>query len=93
LSVGLTVSNDNPVVNTSVTFTVSASLPGNPTGSTTVIQSIVVDFGDGSSTSLGATGTTVPHTYRSTGTFTAVATVTDTSGGTATGQTTVTVRP
>jgi PKD repeat protein len=80
LSVGLTVSNDNPAVNTAVTFTVSASLPGNPAGSTTVIQSVQVDFGDGSTASLGASGTTVTHTYRRTGDFTAIATVTDNNG-------------
>jgi adhesin/invasin len=88
-SVGIVPSTDNPAANTTVTFTISATIPGAPAG--VAIQNVFVDFGDGKSASLG-TATSVPHTYTSPGTYTATATVTTTVGTTATGSTTITVK-
>ena len=88
-SVGIVPSNDNPTAGTSITFTITATIPGSPTG--VAIQNIFVDFGDGKSANLG-TATSTPHTYTSAGTFTATATVTTTAGTSAQGSTTVTVK-
>jgi len=70
---------------TGPTTQVSAGLPANFTVGVAAganIQSVVVDFGDGSSQNLGALSgqTSVPHTYSDAGTFTVRATATDASG-------------
>lgn len=67
-----------------ITFTVTPTTGAN-------ISNVVVDFGDGTSTNLGAIGgaATVPHTYRSPGTYTATARATDGTGDTSTLTTTV----
>jgi hypothetical protein len=61
---------------TNFTVTVAAGTGAAP------VRLTVVDFGDGQSANLGAaTGTiTVPHVYKTTGTFTVTAVVTDASG-------------
>ena len=80
-------------VNTPPTVTIADAGPvptaGTPTTLTvtvaagsSAIRGVTVDFGDGTSRSLGAlTGSTnVTHNYRTAGTFNVVATATDTSG-------------
>jgi adhesin/invasin len=78
----------NAQVGLPVTFTITTA-PG--TGSTASLQSVRVDFGDGSSTSLGAAQgtTTVQHVYTTAGTKTARVTATDTNGGTTSSATVV----
>lgn len=58
-----------------ITFTVTPTTGAN-------ITNVQVDFGDGTTTNLGAIGaaTTVPHTYRSAGTYTATARAFDATG-------------
>ena len=67
-----------------VNFTVTPTANAN-------ISNVVIDFGDGTSTNLGAIGAaaTVPHTYRSPGTYTATARATDGTGDTSSLSTTV----
>jgi len=88
-SVGIVPSTDNPAAGTTITFTITASVPGAPAG--VVVQNVFVDFGDGKSANLG-TATSVPHTYTAPGTYTATARVTTTVGTSASGSTTVTVK-
>jgi hypothetical protein len=58
------------------------------------IQNTSINFGDGTSQSLGgATNATVTHRYTSTGTFTVTVTVLDTAGQTTEGTTTVSITP
>jgi PKD repeat protein len=62
------------------------------TGNGTVIRSVVVDFGDGTTTSLGAvTGTTISlhHVYQLGGTYNVTLTATDSNGGVGTAFTAV----
>jgi large repetitive protein len=70
----------NAQVNLPVTFTITAQ-PG--AGSSTFIQDVAVDFGDGAGQDLGAaTGTsTVQHVYLSSGSKTARVAVIDSNGG------------
>jgi hypothetical protein len=92
-SVGLTSTATNPTpVGTVITFTVTASIPGNPAND--FIRSIHLDFGDGQSVNLGATPPSggVPHAYAAAGTFTANATATDTNGNDAKASLTIIVR-
>ena len=60
---------------TPVTFTVTPTTGAN-------ISNVRIDFGDGTSTNLGAISAaqSVPHTYQSSGTYTATATSSDGSG-------------
>ena len=89
-SVGLTSTALNPTpVGTLVTFTVTASIPGN--AANVFIQSIHIDFGDGQSADLGTPGA-VSHGYSAAGTFTAIVTVTDTNGTQARASLTVVVK-
>jgi adhesin/invasin len=94
-SVGIVANPDNiPTTgSTPVAFTVSASIPGTPTG--VAIQSIHVDFGDGNSADLGASASTVTHTYVPAGRtqpYIVTATVTTTNGQSNTATTFVTLR-
>jgi PKD repeat protein len=91
-SVGLTPSTSSTTLGSVITFTVAASIPNAPAG--LAIQNIHLDFGDGSSLDLGAAPPLagVPHTYSAVGTYTAVATVTDTTGKSASASATVTVK-
>ena len=67
---------DTPTVGEPTTFIVLV------TAGSSAVRAVSVDFGDGTSQSLGAlTGTTnVTHTYSVAGTFTVVATATDSTG-------------
>ena len=67
-----------------ITFTVTPTTGAN-------ISNVSVDFGDGTSTNLGAIGgnTTFPHTYRSPGTYTATARAVDGTGDSGSLSTTV----
>src|SRR5262249_5937472 len=91
-SVGLSVDNDRPAVNTAVTFTVTANVPNTVT-TNDAIQNTHLDYGDGSSVDLGSAATSSPkHTYTSSGPKIATATTVDTNGATATAQVTVNVQ-
>ncbi len=83
---------------TGPTTQIAAGLPATFTvnvGSTANIQNVTVDFGDGSSQSLGAISgsTTISHVYNESGTFTVRATATDASGFTEQVSTSVTILP
>jgi hypothetical protein len=89
-------------VNAAGTLTVSAS-PSPATVGQTVsvsvtlaaggspVQRVVLDFGDGTSTTLGSTSTTVPHTYTRSGTYVIRATAFDALGDSATNTATLVV--
>ena len=76
-----------PTVGTATVFSVTTTAPGSP------ISSVTIDFGDGTSLSLGSlTGTSsVSHVYTAAGTYSVVATVTDSSGERVTTSTVITV--
>jgi hypothetical protein len=79
--VNLTGPTTTPTVGTNTVFTGSVAPAAN---SGAVIQSVVMDFGDGTTQPLGAiTGTSIalPHVYMTSGTFTATLTATDSNGG------------
>jgi PKD repeat protein len=86
------------LVITSPTTTIAAGQPASFTfavGATSNIRDVTVNWGDGSSQSLGSiTGTaTASHTYTAAGTYTVRATATDTSGFSETVSSTITVLP
>ncbi|MCC7417203.1 MAG: Ig-like domain-containing protein [Acidobacteria bacterium] len=94
-TVSILPDNANPNANvTLVTFTITATVATAATGAT--IQSVVVNFGDGSpQVNLGAqsgTGIKVPHTYAQAGSYYPSVTATDTSGGQATATTIIIVK-
>jgi PKD repeat protein len=78
----------SPRTGISITPPTGQNAAGTPTSftiavaATANISSVVFDFGDGSSQNLGpiSGSTTVPHTYRTEGTFTVSATAADASG-------------
>jgi hypothetical protein len=74
---------------TTFTVTVTPATGGAP------LQSVVVNYGDGSSDELGAINGTVnvQHIYNDAGTFTASITATDTSGASASSSTVIVVQP
>lgn len=78
--VTLTGPTTTPTAGTVTAFTGSVAAAAN---SGAVIQSVVMDFGDGNTQQLGAiTGaTTLQHVYQTSGTFTATLTATDSNGG------------
>jgi PKD repeat protein len=72
-----------PQVGQAVTFTVATTFP---TSNTAFVQSVTLNYGDGSSDNLGSqTTATAVHIYQTAGSYTATATVRDTNGGTNTG--------
>jgi adhesin/invasin len=91
-TVSIVATTTNPTAGTDMTFTASvAPVAGNGT----VIRSVSVDFGDGTTTPLGAvTGTTIAlhHVYLAGGTYTATLTATDSNGGVGQAATTVFVQ-
>jgi adhesin/invasin len=89
-SVGLSPDNDNPSAGTAVTFTISAAIPGSPTG--VDIVSIHIDYGDGAGADLGPTATSAKHTYIAPGTYTAVVIATATNGQTGSARATIVVK-
>jgi PKD repeat protein len=76
-TVSVSVTTANPTVGQPVVFSVSATSPA--PGS---IRNATIDFGDGSTQTLGAISqaTNVAHTYRSAGTFTVTVRAEDTNG-------------
>jgi hypothetical protein len=87
---GITITGPTQSVaaGTPATFTVNVGTQAN-------VQNVVVNFGDGSSQSLGALSgsTTVPHTYNEAGTYVVTATATEASGFQESVSTGVTVLP
>jgi hypothetical protein len=80
-TVTLTGPTTTPTAGTDTVFTGSVAPAAN---SGAVIQSVVMDYGDGTTQPLGAiTGTTIAlhHVYVASGTFTATLTATDSNGG------------
>lgn len=91
-----------PATGLSVTPPATAPLAGAvttisvaPIGTNAVVRNVVVDFGDGSSTSLGtiSSATTVPHAYQSSGTYSVRVTGIDSNGESVSGGTSVIVLP
>jgi hypothetical protein len=76
VSVSLTAPSTGQV-GTALSFTVSVTNSSN-----VPIQSVILDYGDGTSASLGLTGGTTSKTYTRAGTFNVTATATDVSGNT-----------
>jgi hypothetical protein len=74
---------------TPLSVTVTPAANGAP------IQSVIVDYGDGTSDNLGSIGgtVTVQHVYRDSGSFTPTVTVQDTSGTSASTSTVIFVQP
>ena len=75
-TIALTVTPSSPLIGQVAVFaiTVTPATDGSP------IQSIRIEFGDGSSVDLGNSGTSVSHVYTSPGTYTVRVTVTDVTG-------------
>ena len=93
-TVSIVATTPNPTAGTDMTFTASvAPVAGNGT----VIRSVSVDFGDGTTIPLGAvTGATIAlhHVYQNGGVaYTVTLTATDSNGGVGTAVTTVFVQP
>ena len=91
--VTLTVTTTNPTAGSDVAFTASVAASSGAPG--TVIQNVTVDFGDGTTTPLGAaTGTTISlhHVYQTAGTYTVTLKATDSNGGEGTAVTTIFVQ-
>ena len=91
-TISITVaSGSTPAVGGITIFTITA----NPGTGGLPLQSIVVDYGDGSSDDLGTTTGTfaVQHVYDNDGTFTPRVTATDTSGASSTASTVIVVQP
>ena len=83
-----------PQVGQQVAFTITTTFPSAGSTATTFVQSVVIDFGDSSSASLGAQAIAVAqHVYQTQGSYTATATVRDTNGGSTSSQTQVIVTP
>ena len=92
-AVSVTVTTTNPTAGTDVAFTGKVAVGATATG--TVIQSVSIDYGDGTRTELGAaTGDAISlhHVYQAGGTYTVTLTATDSNGGVGTGVTTVFVQ-
>lgn len=88
LDVAITLAGTaTPTVGSPTTFTITAKPSTNAT-----ITSIVVNFGDGTSTTLPGNATNVTHTYTSPGTYTVSAVATDSSGASGSGATTIVVQ-
>jgi len=83
-------SGSTPVQGQPVTFTITVT----PGSATDLFQTIVVNFGDGtSSPPLGGASTTVSHTYNSANTYTVTATGTTAGGDTKSNSTIITITP
>ena len=79
----------SPQVGQPVAFTVTTTFP---TANTALVQSVSIDFGDGTSAQPGAQTTAIAqHVYSTAGTYTATALVRDTNGGSTSSQTQVIV--
>jgi PKD repeat protein len=90
-TVAITSSPTNPQVGQAVTFTVTTTFPAS---NTALVQSVSLDFGDGTRVELGAQSpATAQHVYTTSGTFNVVATVRDTTGGSSSSSTQVVISP
>jgi adhesin/invasin len=78
----------NPAVGQAVSITMTVTAPGT-TGSP--LRTASINWGDGTTTTVGSSTATVQHVYNRTGTFTIIATATDTNGDTTTAVSAVTV--
>jgi hypothetical protein len=87
VSIVLAEGSGDPRVNATTTFAITAS----PTSSS-VITSTAVNFGDGTSTTLAGSVSSVQHVYTASGTFAVTASVVDSSGAAGSGSTVVSVR-
>jgi adhesin/invasin len=91
-AVSIVATTTNPTAGTDMVFTASvAPVAGNGT----VIRSVSVDFGDGTTTPLGGiTGTSIAlhHVYQTGGTYTVTLTAVDSNGGVGPASTTVFVQ-
>ena len=89
-TVSVSVTTANPTVGQPVVFSVGATSTAPAS-----IRNVTIDFGDGSTQALGAISqaTNVPHTYRSSGTFTVSVRAEDTNGASVTSSTAVVVAP
>lgn len=86
--IGITPPTNTPAAGQPAIFTVNVSATAN-------IRNVSIDWGDGTSTTLGALSASTPvsHTYLESGTFSVRATATDASGFTETVATVVTILP
>ena len=86
----LTLNPASPVVGQTFQLTVATTVPagGSP------VQNVIVDFGDGTTRTLGAAGASqvVSHAYTRAGTYTITATLVDSAGERTTSSTVVTVQ-
>jgi PKD repeat protein len=85
----VTVTPDAPVAGQPVTFTITVT----PATNGSPVQSVQIDFGDGSSRNLGSSSTTASHVYAEDGTYTVTARATDTTGQQATQVMVIVVTP
>jgi hypothetical protein len=92
---GITITGPTQSVPAGTPATFTVSVGGQANGTAPNVQNVVVNFGDGSSQSLGALSgqTTVPHTYNEAGTYVVTATATEASGFQESVSTGVTVLP
>lgn len=93
-TVSVTAPTTTPTAGTDTTFTASVAPSANSAGS--VIQDVVIDYGDGQRQDLGAvTGTSIAlhHVYQNSGTYTVTLAAQDSNGGIGTAVTSVFVQP
>jgi hypothetical protein len=88
VNVSVTAASSTGTVGTPIAFTVTVTNPSN-----LPIQAVVLNFGDGTATTLGPTGGSASKTYTTSGTFVVTATATDQRGDTYRGQTQVLIAP
>src|SRR5215212_6941751 len=74
-TIAVTVTPEAPTIGVVVTFAITVTPAAD-----VPVQSITIDFGDGSRTSLGASSTSASHVYSRPGTFTVRVTVRDVTG-------------
>ena len=87
--VTLSVTTTSPVAGQAVSFT--ATVKAGTSGA--AVRAATLDFGDGTSQSIGLNGTTtVSHTYQNAGTYTVTASATDSAGETSTSTASVVVK-
>jgi PKD repeat protein len=90
-TVALKVDTTNPTAGTDVQFTGTVTAAAN---TNTVIQSVMMDYGDGNTQDLGSTSGTITlhHVYQNGGNYTATLTATDSNNSTGRGVTTLFVQ-
>ncbi len=78
-TVQLTVTPEQPLAGEPTSFAINVTADQGP-----AVQSMSIDFGDGSTRQLGASSTTVQHIYKSAGTYTVTIRLRDSAGQTTT---------